>query len=315
MAACEVSVVIPTHNRWNLLSTRALRSALMQEDVEHEVIVVDDGSVDETPERLAEIDDPRVTVIRHEPGRGVARARNAGIDRARGTWVAFLDDDDSWSPRKLRAQLDAIAARQGDFAYAGVVSVDASGEVIHDYPVPAPETLRRDILASCVIPAGPSNVLARTDLVRSVGGFDAGLSHLADWDLWIRLAQAGRPVACDEVLVAYLEHLDGMSLFLPSAAFAELDFLARKHRALLLEQDAEIDRVAFAHYVAWLQLRRRKRARAARVYLRSGVENRRARDLLLAARFAFRAVVPIRRRPSQRPERRVPAPAWLPSDG
>ena len=80
----DVSVVIPTRSRWHLLSGAALPSALEQEDVELEVIVVDDGSEDETPARLRELADPRLVVIRHETSRGVAVARNAGISAARG---------------------------------------------------------------------------------------------------------------------------------------------------------------------------------------------------------------------------------------
>ena len=90
----EVTVVIPTSNRWQLLSTCALASADAQVDVDHEVIVVDDGSSDETPARLAERHDVRV--VRHRTRLGVSRARNSGIAAARGEWIAFLDDDDLW---------------------------------------------------------------------------------------------------------------------------------------------------------------------------------------------------------------------------
>jgi glycosyltransferase involved in cell wall biosynthesis len=307
--AVEVTVVIPTRNRWELLSRRALRSALAQEGVALEVIVVDDGSVDETPQRLREVTDERVRLIRHEPSRGVSLARNAGIDAARGEWVAFLDDDDSWAPDKLRTQLEAVRAAGADICYSGVVSIDGDGNVLYDYPVPDPDRLRHDILASCVIPAGPSNVVVRTDLVRQVGGFDERLSHLADWDCWIRLAWAGTASSSPELHVAYLEHLEGMSLSLPREAFAELAYLDRKHRALRDEHGIDIDRVAFAHYVAWLQLRRQQHARAARVYLRSAIANRRPKDAIPAARFAVRSVLPLRRRRDERSA--VPAPPWL----
>src|SRR5213592_4830183 len=106
----EVSVVIPTHSRWDLLSTAALPAALAQEAVVLEIVIVDDGSTDSTAERLAEITDTRVRVIRHERARGVAQARNAGIGAARGTWIALLDDDDLWAPDKLRTQLDTATS-------------------------------------------------------------------------------------------------------------------------------------------------------------------------------------------------------------
>ncbi|MBV8991348.1 MAG: glycosyltransferase family 2 protein, partial [Solirubrobacterales bacterium] len=87
--------MIPTRNRWPFLS-HTLASALAQESVSLEVVVVDDGSDDQTPERLPAVGDPRVRVFRHERGLGVARARNKGIEEARGAWIAFLDDDDTW---------------------------------------------------------------------------------------------------------------------------------------------------------------------------------------------------------------------------
>src|ERR687896_831399 len=121
--APDVTVVIPTRSRWDLLSTAALPSALAQEDVEIEVIVVDDGSSDTTPDALAELADPRVRVLRHQRARGVARARNAGIAAARGEWIAFLDDDDLWSPRKLRLQLERAADTKAHVLYTGVIEI------------------------------------------------------------------------------------------------------------------------------------------------------------------------------------------------
>src|SRR5204863_693210 len=100
-ASPEVTVVIPTRNRSHLVG-EAVATALRQEDVTVEVLVVDDASTDDTAQVLTAIDDPRVHVLtRRERGR-LAGARNTGVSRARGQWTAFLDDDDLWSPRKLR---------------------------------------------------------------------------------------------------------------------------------------------------------------------------------------------------------------------
>src|SRR5215218_5096689 len=98
----DVTVVIPTMDRWRLLSERALHSALTQEQVDLEVVVVDDSATDETAIGIAGLNDERVRVIRHEQPQGLQRARNVGIAAARGDWVAFLDDDDVWAPWKLR---------------------------------------------------------------------------------------------------------------------------------------------------------------------------------------------------------------------
>ena len=170
MTAIDVTVVIPTRNRWTMLSRRALRGALLQEGVAHEVVVVDDGSTDETPLRLRELADDRVRLVRHETSGGAARARNTGIREARGEYVAFLDDDDFWAPAKLRMQLDAVRASGADFAYAGVVTLDERGDVLYISMPPEPGRLMVEIISRSVIPAGSSNVLVRTELARAPRG-------------------------------------------------------------------------------------------------------------------------------------------------
>ena len=86
-------MVIPTHNRMGLLSL-TLRTALWQQSVDLEVIVVDDGSTDDTRRVIHDIEDDRIRVVGHDEARGVSMARNSGIEAARGPWIAFLDDDD-----------------------------------------------------------------------------------------------------------------------------------------------------------------------------------------------------------------------------
>ena len=114
----EVSIVIPTRNRSELLRT-TIRSALRQQHVEFELIVVDEGSTDETAELLADVRDARLRVIRHETPLGLSAARNDGAEEARGKWVAFLDDDDLWAPDKLMEQLHAAQETARDWVYTG----------------------------------------------------------------------------------------------------------------------------------------------------------------------------------------------------
>ncbi|MFQ5688779.1 MAG: glycosyltransferase family 2 protein [Gemmatimonadota bacterium] len=108
----SISVVIPTYNYGRFLP-EAIRSVRQQTVADREIveiIVVDDCSTDETPDLLAAIDDPRLTVIRFEENRGIADARNAGLERARGEFVAYLDADDRWKPDKLERQLEVMRA-------------------------------------------------------------------------------------------------------------------------------------------------------------------------------------------------------------
>ena len=240
-----------------------------------ELIVVDDGSADETPRGLAEVADPRLRVLRNDVAQGVARARNRGVAAASAPWVAFLDDDDLWSPWKLRRQLDAVGAVEGaGFAYAAAVFLDGAGAPLRPDPAPPAETVARALRARDVV-GGPSTVLARTELVRELGGFDDALSVLADWDLWLRLAELAPAVACPEVLVAYREHGDNMSAETAHGVFAELDVLRRRHAL-----GSELDGVEFTRWVAGHQRRAGRPFAAARAYLhgarqfRSGVTAR-----------------------------------------
>ncbi len=105
----QVTVVIPTRNRPDLV-TRAVQSALAQTYQHFEVIVVVDGPDPSTVAALDTLADPRLTVIALENNIGAANARNLGVERARGSWIAFLDDDDHWMPRKVEVQMAARPA-------------------------------------------------------------------------------------------------------------------------------------------------------------------------------------------------------------
>jgi glycosyltransferase involved in cell wall biosynthesis len=264
-APSRVSVVIPTRNRWELLSRHGLASALAQEDVNVEVVVVDDGSDDGSAQRLDELDDPRIhAVLRSERG-GQAHALNDGIAAARGDWLAFLDDDDVWSPRKLRVQLDAAEAAGADFVYAPMVAIDPEGQVIEALPSPPPWEVRERLRKHNVL-RSPSSVMARSELVRRVGGFDERLNELTDWDFFLRLARAGKAAAADEPLVGYLVHPENRRLRGDSDVDREFAYLAQKH--------GDLERAGFSRWVAMGHLRAGRRREALRVYLASAFRDR-----------------------------------------
>ncbi|MFC6974687.1 glycosyltransferase family 2 protein [Halomicroarcula sp. GCM10025709] len=106
----RVSVVVPTYNRADTVG-RAVESALAQTVTDIEVVVVDDGSTDDTAAVVTGIDDERVRYLAHERNRGRSAARNTGIEAARGEYVAFLDSDDRWLPGKLDRQLAELSRR------------------------------------------------------------------------------------------------------------------------------------------------------------------------------------------------------------
>jgi len=261
----EVSVVIPTHNRCQLLQ-RTLSSVLAQSGVRFEVIIVDDGSTDGTSEFLLSLEDPAVVVLRHEVPRGVSAARNAGLRIARGTWVAFTDDDDLWAPYKLRAQLDAAQRLPGaGWVVVGEVVVDPALRIIAGRQPPR-EAEMRNLLLYNIVPAGGSGTMVRTELLRQLGGFSIDLTVLADWDLWIRLFLAAPAAFVRRPLVAYLVHATSMSHDTTQIE-RELAVVISRYAAARTNHEATFLQTVWLQWVARMQLQAHDRTAAARTAL------------------------------------------------
>jgi glycosyltransferase involved in cell wall biosynthesis len=228
LTALDVSVVVATRNRRALLA-QTLRSVLWQRDVAFEVIVVDDGSTDDTADAVRAFADPRIRVLRNETSVGVAAARNRGADDARGTWLAFTDDDDLWAPHKLARQLQAARALEREWVYGGAVVIDADAHIRRVQVPLAPEAIVTELLRSAVIPGGASNVAVHRSAWDHAGGFDARFVVMADWDLYIRLAKRGLPACVDHPLVA--RRLHGTSLSFDIAGIErEIRLIETEHR-------------------------------------------------------------------------------------
>lgn len=241
-----VSVIVPTWNRSGLLPL-TLTSILRQREVDLHVIVVDDGSTEDVPAVVSRAEDRRVRVLRHETPRGVSTARNSGLAAATTRWVAFCDDDDLWSPEKLRRQVRAADAAGAQWAYTGCVYVNPDLVVQSGSPPLGPEAMRAALRRYNAMPAGASNVTARTELLRRLGGFDASLTHLPDWDLWLRLAGSGAPGCVPDPLVGYRLH-GGNASFRTAEMLAEVDGIERRHGIVA-------DRSRFHRHLARLCLR------------------------------------------------------------
>ena len=194
-----ISVIVPCYNAAAFLPA-TLRSVLAQSGFELQIIVVDDGSTDGSPELVAR-DFPGVTLVR-QPNAGVAAARNTGLAHARHEWVAFIDADDLWLPGKLQAQCALLASQpEAGMAYTAW-QVWTSSE-----PEPAAAWLSQlahqaadrarwqgasgwiypELLVDCVV--WTSSVLVRRALLTQAGGFDEALRIGEDWDLWLRLSR------------------------------------------------------------------------------------------------------------------------------
>jgi hypothetical protein len=278
----DVSVVIPTRSRSGMLA-QALRSVLSQRDVDFEVIVVDDGSTDDTAAMVTAMPDRRVHLIRQETAEGVSAARNRGSAAAAGRWVAFLDDDDLWAPDKLVRQLEAATAAGRRWVYAGDVNVDSDLRVLNGGPPPAPDEVVASLERYNAVPSGASNVVVRRDLLAAVGPFDPQLKTSEDWDMWIRLARRGPPSWVCSPLVAYRVH-PGNAVFNVAPMITEPEIIAARH-------GIRLDRAGNYRRAAWTCLRGGNRHEALRYYWRAAVLG----DFKSIARFLMVFVHPAAR--------------------
>jgi len=201
-----VSVVIPTYNRAPLVG-RAIQSVLQQTYQGFEVIVVDDASSDHTGEVIRGLGDPRIRCIRHGRNRGGSVARNTGIEASAAEYVAFLDSDDEWLPRKLEAQLAALSKGGSNvvMVYTGICFVNASGQVLRSRRARHAGKLDELLLERNVIGTTSSALIAKSAL-EDVGAFDERLPSRQDIDLWIRISRRGRIACVPEPLVLHYVH-------------------------------------------------------------------------------------------------------------
>ncbi len=277
----DVTVVIPTHNRRQLVA-QAIHSILRQQGVSLELVVVDDGSTDGTGPWLDRIaaTDSRIKIVHHERPYFISSARNAGIARASGRWVAFCDDDDLWAPDKLSLQLAALRASSARWGCTGVVVVDEHLEIIGHHNVKGGEVLA-GLLEINTIPTG-SSVIAELILVREVGGFDPALKGSEDWDVWIKLAQHSPLAAVDRPLIAY--RMGGPSLSLDvNRMRTGRSIIVDRYAALAARHGARPDEASHERYLAKQLLRGGLRLQAASIFTSLAFKHRRWRELPRAA--------------------------------
>lgn len=220
----KVSAVIVTYNRAPLLH-QAIESVLGQSYPHLELIVVDDGSTDETASVVHGLGAGNIRYIRHGRNRGLPAGRNTGIDAATGVYVAFLDDDDRWLPTKIERQVRAIGAHDAILCAA---SINGTHQRQYSKLFVSTRELRRGNRFP------PSSLLARKEALSDVR-FDETLRIGEDWDVYIRLAQRQPIVFLSDPLLVYNENSPlGMTAQARNQPIAELDkrmAVIRKHEA------------------------------------------------------------------------------------
>ena len=244
----KVSVIIPTYNRAHLIE-RSIRSVLDQTYQDFELIVVDDGSTDNTEEIVARFDDDRIRYIRRNQSSGSPAApTNTGIKAARGEYIAIQDSDDEWLPGKLEKQMrvfDNASARVG-IVYTDMwrVSEDGKKKYWHSPRImPEESIVYRDALGYRVMYIGTQTLVVKGECFSKAGLFDEKLPNFIDTELLIRMSRYYYFYHIEEPLVNYFATASSISLN------READITARK---LILEkhfEDIKKDRKILArHY-------------------------------------------------------------------
>ena len=220
-----VSVIIPAYNAETTIQ-ETVESVLAQSLQDFELIIVNDGSTDNTLQVLDRISDPRIKVFSY-PNAGAAVSRNRGFAQASGEFIAFLDADDLWTPEKLAAQWKALKENsKAQVAYSWTDIIDQSGHHLSqgDYTV-ANGNVYAKLLLCCFIISG-SNPLIRRDAYIAVGGFDESLVACQDFDLYLRLAARYEFVAVAAAHILY--RLSPNSMFTNIRRMEETNLAVRK---------------------------------------------------------------------------------------
>jgi glycosyltransferase involved in cell wall biosynthesis len=230
----EVSVILPTYNRAHLIK-RAIQSVLNQTYQNFEIIVVDDGSTDNTEEEVVRnLNNKKIRYIRHNENKGAASARNTGIKVARGEFIAFQDSDDEWSINKLERQMEVFknAPLEVGVVYTG-------GWLIRDnerthrplFTTKQREgSIYKELFEWRITRLTTPATIVKKECFNRVGMFDERLSRFIDWDLWLRISKYYEFKYIAEPLVT--------QYYTPASISADLNVYIEA-RKLILEKYAE----------------------------------------------------------------------------
>jgi len=223
-----VSVIITTYNNKNGVK-EAIDSVLSQTYKDIEIIVVDDGSIDDTEDFLKDYIQKRKIIFKRQENKGVSSARNVGFQLSKGEYINFLDGDDTLNPEKIKAQVEflknhpdisvvycdsdiIINNKKMDFTYKELVG-SFSGEVLNNL-------LERNFIAL-------HSALTKREAIKEVGLFDESLRHAEDYDLWIRIANSHKYSFIDKPMVIYKKNAKGLSSNVKNQCYSVIKVLKK----------------------------------------------------------------------------------------
>lgn len=236
----SVSVIIPTYNRARLIG-EAIASVLAQTYADFELIVVDDGSTDDTEMVVREFTDSRLIYVKQE-NRGRSHARNRALNLARGRYIAFLDSDDLYLPDKLALQVRYLDSHpRVGMIYTSAYCIDYSGNALHEkYVASVSGKIYKSIAFFRPVTITLPTVMARRELFSKAGGFDERMYRFEDTDMWRRLSKETIIAALPEFTCKLRTHTDNsLAAQRPEQIIAALDYYAQK----ILHEDGAIGRL------------------------------------------------------------------------
>ena len=197
-----VSVVMPTYNRGNIIS-RSIDSVLSQSFSDFELIIVDDGSNDNTDDVINNFDDDRIKYIKLDENRGACNARNHGMNISRGDIIAFIDSDNEWFPEYLEKQICVLEKKEIDISFFKMqrINSDGSKKIFPNICSPffGDELYKRMLIANVM----DTNVTCiRRKLFTEYGGFDTDFPRYQDWDFFLSLIENGANAVFNDSVVA-----------------------------------------------------------------------------------------------------------------
>jgi len=242
----KVSVIIPTYNRGALLR-RAIESVLNQSFDDFEVLVIDGAMSESTRELVRSFGDGRLRYVPQQ-GKGIANARNLGVLKARGEFIAFLDDDDRWRMDKLERQLEAFRELPRDYGliYTAFTYYYLEREKVLGIKHPkASGNVYRHLLKDNI--TGTSTIMVRRECFKRAGLFRENFPTCEDWDMWLRMSRICRFGAIDEPLVDYSIH---------SGQFSFEKYLAGRYRMIESHGDIRHDPRILSYHLLQIGLLR-----------------------------------------------------------
>lgn len=207
----SISVILPTYNgKTRGFLKEAIESVLAQTVPHWELIIINDGSSDDTASFCAPyLQDPRIRLI-SQTNKGLAAARNSGIQASRHPIIAFLDDDDLFTPTKLEKQQQFLEKNNADMVYTAIQQINSASLVLKTVYHAAPSSIYEELFKGNFVSA-PSSVLIKRSVLENVGFFRESFLRSEDYDLWLRVAQKYIIHAMEEPLTLYRLHNTMMS--------------------------------------------------------------------------------------------------------